>query len=359
MVAVDDDHLTGLGGGGREHGGGHRERDGAAELTHPHYNDHGGEGLRRGPENARVRPLVPRGSAARVPYPAPRAAPAFCSSSLRACALASCGGGEDQESVEDLLDRAFSGEIRSADLKLEGEIELKGLIKDPIRIEAEGPFRTNAGQAALGRHRAADRLGRRRPDDHQRRAHHRRPRLPEVPGRLLRAAAARRCARPTATLQRNGDKGDQPLSELGPRPALMAGRGQGRGRRRGGRGGHPPRVRHARRGQPDAQPQRVRAASRRRRWEPRGKNAAPRLTGEDIRELSEAVKDPSFDVYVGKQDDLIRRVSGRIEFEIPEAEPRAAWAASRAGRSCSRSSCATSTATRRSRRPPTRARCRS
>jgi hypothetical protein len=44
------------------------------------------------------------------------------------------------------------------------------------------------------------------------------------------------------------------------------------------------------------------------------------LTGADIRELSEAVKDPSFDIYVGKQDNLIRRVSGRIEFDIPEAD---------------------------------------
>jgi hypothetical protein len=48
-------------------------------------------------------------------------------------------------------------------------------------------------------------------------------------------------------------------------------------------------------------------------------DAPPSLTDEDIRELTEAVRDPSFDVYVGKEDHLIRRVSGRIEFEIPEA----------------------------------------
>jgi hypothetical protein len=29
------------------------------------------------------------------------------------------------------------------------------------------------------------------------------------------------------------------------------------------------------------------------------------------------VKDPTFEVYVGKQDNIIRRVSGRIEFEVP------------------------------------------
>ena len=42
------------------------------------------------------------------------------------------------------------------------------------------------------------------------------------------------------------------------------------------------------------------------------------LSEEDIRKLSEVVDDPSFDVYVGKQDDTIRKVSGRIEFDVPE-----------------------------------------
>ena len=42
--------------------------------------------------------------------------------------------------------------------------------------------------------------------------------------------------------------------------------------------------------------------------------------GTDIRELAKAVKNPSFDVYVGKNDDTIRRVSGRIEFNVPDAD---------------------------------------
>ena len=32
------------------------------------------------------------------------------------------------------------------------------------------------------------------------------------------------------------------------------------------------------------------------------------------------VRDPTFDVYVGKEDDTIRRVSGRIEFVVPEED---------------------------------------
>src|SRR5215211_3895847 len=61
--------------------------------------------------------------------------------------LASCGGGGvDRESGENLLDKAFSTPIHSADLKLEAQIDLKGLLADPIKIDAEGPFRTNEGK---------------------------------------------------------------------------------------------------------------------------------------------------------------------------------------------------------------------
>jgi hypothetical protein len=51
-----------------------------------------------------------------------------------------------------------------------------------------------------------------------------------------------------------------------------------------------------------------------------GGKSSPRLSGTDIRELAKAVKNPSFDVYVGKNDGTIRRVSGRIEFNVPEAD---------------------------------------
>jgi hypothetical protein len=36
-----------------------------------------------------------------------------------ALALASCGGGGDKEDVQDLLDKAFSSSIKSADLKVD------------------------------------------------------------------------------------------------------------------------------------------------------------------------------------------------------------------------------------------------
>jgi hypothetical protein len=42
------------------------------------------------------------------------------------------------------------------------------------------------------------------------------------------------------------------------------------------------------------------------------------LSEEDIRKVGEVVRDPTFHVYVGKDDDIIRRVAGKIEFDVPE-----------------------------------------
>jgi hypothetical protein len=42
------------------------------------------------------------------------------------------------------------------------------------------------------------------------------------------------------------------------------------------------------------------------------------LSKKEIDKISEVVKDPQFDVYVGKEDETIRRVAGRVEFDVPE-----------------------------------------
>jgi hypothetical protein len=42
------------------------------------------------------------------------------------------------------------------------------------------------------------------------------------------------------------------------------------------------------------------------------------ITQAQIDTITESVANPSFDVYVGKDDGLIRRVSGRIKFEVPD-----------------------------------------
>jgi hypothetical protein len=229
--------------------------------------------------------------------------------------LVSCAGGEDQQSVEELLDQAFSGEIRSADLKLEAEIELTGLLEDPIRIEAEGPFRTNedmlpsadielrigsggGGQTITsGVLTTGDRAFLKFQD-----VYYEQP--PE------QVAATNRAIR------RNG-RGEQTLGQLGldPRSWLVQAEDEGDAEVAGVDTNHVSGTLDVDTLMGDLNEFVSRSATTLGAEE----SAAPRLTDEDIRELSEAVKDPSFDVYVGKEDHLIRRVSGRVEFEIPEA----------------------------------------
>jgi hypothetical protein len=233
---------------------------------------------------------------------------------LGAFTLGSCGGGDDQAGVEDLLDQAFSGQIRSADLKLEAEIELNGLLKDPIKIEAEGPFRTNAGKLpsadielrvgsggggqtiTSGVLTTGDRVFLKFQDVYY-----------EQPAAQVRQA--------NRALARG--KGSQPLSELGlkPRSWLAEAKDEGDAEVGGVDTNHVSGTLDV------ARLMRNLNVFVRRSAGALGssKEQPPRLTEADIQELADAVKNPSFDVYAGKKDNLIRRVSGKIEFDIPEA----------------------------------------
>jgi hypothetical protein len=233
---------------------------------------------------------------------------------LGAISLGSCGGGDDSASVEDLLDKAFSGEIHSADLKLEAEIELKGLVKDPIKIEAEGPFRTNDGKLpsadielrvgsgaggqtiTSGVLTTGDRVFLKFQDVYYEQ--------PPAQVRQTNRALAKRKGRPT-------------LGQLGldPRSWLAEATDEGDAEVAGVDTHHVS-------GTLDVASlmRNLNKFVRRSASALGSSGQAPPLTAADIQELTEAVKEPGFDVYVGKQDNLIRRVSGRIEFDIPEAD---------------------------------------
>jgi hypothetical protein len=236
---------------------------------------------------------------------------------LAAWGLASCGGGgNDREDVETLLDRAFSTPVHSADLKLEAKIDLKGLLADPIQINAEGPFRTNPGKLpsadielqvgsgggqtiSSGVLTTGDRVFVKFQDVYYEQ--------PPAQVRKTNAAIAKR-----------SKSGGQSLAELGldPRSWIADAEDKGDTRAAGADTHHVS-------GTLDVE------ALMRNLNKFIGNSAAalgsadkttPRLTRADIRELGKAVKDPSFDVYVGKTDDTIRRVSARIEFDIPDSD---------------------------------------
>jgi hypothetical protein len=235
-----------------------------------------------------------------------------------ACVLAACGGGEDTDSVEDLLDRAFSEDIRSADLKLEAEIALTGVLDQPVRIEAEGPFRSNedklpaadielrigadgGGQTITsGVLTTGDRAFLRFQDVYY-----------EQPAARVREA--------NEAIRRNSDGADdRPLSELGlnPRSWLAEAKQEGNADVAGVETRHVSGTLDVESLMRNLNQFVERSGSA--LGGAAGQPAPPRLSEKDIRELSDAVNDPSFDIYVGKADNIIRRVSGRVEFEIPK-----------------------------------------
>ena len=227
-------------------------------------------------------------------------------------ALASCGGGDDQEDVEDLLDRAFSQPMSSADLKLDAELELNGSasLDRPVRLVATGPFRTNVGKlpsvdielevgtdgagqtVRTGFLSTGDRAFVKFQDVYY-----------EQP-----AAEVRRANR---TIRRSKSR-EGSLGALGldPRSWLAGGKDEGEEEVAGVQ------TRHVS-GSLDVEAfmrnlnEFVRTSGRALGGAPGQARAEP-LSAEDIQRIGEVVRDPTFDVYVGVDDDIVRRVSGRV-----------------------------------------------
>ena len=237
-----------------------------------------------------------------------------------ALALISCGGGDDEQSVEDLLDEAFQHEISSADLKVEAELDLKGGASagQPVRIEAAGPFRTNKGRlpsADIDLRIGADGAGQtiqtgflstgdrafvkfqeiyyEQPAAEVRRANRAIAKNMRKPGSLRSLGLD-----PRTWLGEAKDKGDEEIGGVETRhvsgtldvEALMGNLNKFVRRSGSAIGGAT------------------------------GQTVPDPLSEEDIGRIAEVVRDPTFDVYVGKEDDTIRRVSGRIEFVVPEED---------------------------------------
>lgn len=236
-----------------------------------------------------------------------------------ALGLSSCGGGDEKENVEALLDQAFSSNINSADLKVEARLRLKGgsAPDRPVRIEASGPFRTNDGKlpsvdidlkvgtdgggqtVQTGFLSTGDRAFVKFQDVYY-----------EEPAEQVRAA--------NRAIGKNRE-GRGSLRSLGLDPRSWLGRAKVEGDEKvAGEA-----TRHVS-GSLD-----VEAVLRNLNEFVRksgsalggatGQAAPQPLSREQIREIGQIVGDPTFDVYVGKEDSIIRRVSARVDFKIPEA----------------------------------------
>jgi hypothetical protein len=239
---------------------------------------------------------------------------------LLALAVASCSGGGEETDAEALLDRAFNTELRSADARLEAEVDLEGspLLDRPLRVQAAGPFRLNDGK------------------------------LPSVDVELEVGTAGAGQTITTGFLS-TGDRAflkfqdvyyEQPRSEVRRANRALA-RYKGRRSAFGALGLNPrswlSEVQDE--GQEEVAGVETRHLSGTldvealvldvNRFLRRSRGAIAGATGErppdpfsraEAREIAEVVKDPIFDVYVGARDHLVRRVSGRIELDVPPGE---------------------------------------
>jgi hypothetical protein len=235
--------------------------------------------------------------------------------------LAACGGGGDKEDAQSLLDQAFSSSIESANLKLDAQLELKGSkqLKDPVRIQASGPFRSNPGKLPsvdlsleLGTSGAGQVI---------------QTGFLSTGDRAFVKFQDVYYEQPVADVQRTnrelgrrkGRKGSS-LSALGldPRSWLGEAKDEGEETVAGVRTHHVSGTLEVTEVLHDLNDFVRRGGSA--LTGATGQKPAQQLSRADIAKIAQVVENPTFDVYVGIDDDIIRRISGRIEIDVPDGE---------------------------------------
>ena len=239
-------------------------------------------------------------------------------------ALGACGGDDsgNEREAEALLDRAFAKSISSADLKMDAQLEIRGLqgLEGPIRLDASGPFQSGDGElpkldidVSVGAQDAGQTV---------------QTGLLSTGDRAFLKFGGEFYEQPPADIARanrqleqsEGKESESALSQLGVEAARVGVRRAHGGRGRGGRGPDRARVGQARRAAHAHRPQQGGRALGRGRGRRDARHARSRSTDEQLDKLAAAVKEPTFDVYVGKDDDVIRRVSANLEVSVPEAD---------------------------------------
>jgi hypothetical protein len=235
-----------------------------------------------------------------------------------ALVLSSCGGSDDKEDVQSLLDKAFSNSIQSADLKVDASVQVKGSpgLDKPVRISATGPFRTSEGKlpsADIELKVGSDGGGQTITTGFLSTGDRAFVKFQDVYYEQPRSQVAKA----NRSLSRNqGKRGSLRALGLDLRSWLAEAKDEGEDEIAGVK------TRHVS-GRLD-----VEAVMRNlNRFVRRSGDAFGGATGQtppkplseaEIQKVGEVVKDPTFNVYVGVDDDIIRRVSGKIEFDVPE-----------------------------------------
>lgn len=237
---------------------------------------------------------------------------------LGACAGGGGGGGGNDRDAEALLDRAFGEPVPSADVDVDLQLDVEGRpgFEDPLRIAATGPYvraarslpkldldvaieAQGAGQAIRsGVLSTGDRV------------------FLKFGGAFYEQPADQ-VARANRRLEREGD-GSGSFSDLGldPRDWIVDAEVDGEEEVGGVATEHVTGTLDVEAALTDLNRLVKRSAGA---LGEAGEVARP-LGPKQIERLADSVEDPRFDVYVGIDDDIVRRLTLRIDVEVPERE---------------------------------------
>lgn len=236
-------------------------------------------------------------------------------------ALGACGGGDkSEEDVEALLDRAFRQSVNSADMKLDAELEVRGVqgFERPVRLEATGVY--IAQEKSLPKLDIDLRIGSQEAGQTVESGF-----LSTGDRAFLKFGGEfyeqpqEDIARANRELAGSDPSGVGALSELGldPRNWVVEARSEGEDEVGGVATEHVSARLDVRAVFADLNKLVERSGDAIGGVTP---GTPQPLTAEQLDMVSEVVENPAFDVYVGTDDDVIRRVSANVEVVVPEAQ---------------------------------------
>jgi hypothetical protein len=241
---------------------------------------------------------------------------------LAAAGLAACGGdgdGGSRENVERLLDEAFKRPIRSADVAIQAQVDVDGLrsLRKPLRIEARGPYRENRGRLPsfdidlkVGSTDGGQTVSTGRVSTGRRAYVKFEDTFYELPRTDVERANRdiRRDRRRQSALRGIG---------LEPRPWLIEPRARGDERIGSTQTTHVSGSLDARELLTDLNDFIKRSGST---LGATAGDAPEPLRPAEVARIARVVRNPGFDVYVGKRDRTIRRLSAHLRFDVPERD---------------------------------------